>query len=135
MLAAFAACDVSGPKEQRDAHKLGAVPGIEPGTSRTRSGNHTTRPNSQVRYQDTIEFNPTARCATAVSANASPAVQTRNAKPARILFCLGEASASLAQLAEHALRKRMVVGSIPTGGFYACQREHVSTFPTQAGRC
>ena len=26
-------------------------------------------------------------------------------------------SASLAQLAEHALRKRMVVGSIPTGGF------------------
>ena len=27
--------------------------------------------------------------------------------------------ASLAQLAEHALRKRMVVGSIPTGGFYA----------------
>ena len=25
--------------------------------------------------------------------------------------------ASLAQLAEHALRKRMVVGSIPTGGF------------------
>ena len=28
-------------------------------------------------------------------------------------------SASLAQLAEHALRKRMVVGSIPTGGFIA----------------
>ena len=27
------------------------------------------------------------------------------------------ASASLAQLVEHALRKRMVVGSIPTGGF------------------
>ena len=27
--------------------------------------------------------------------------------------------ASLAQLAEHALRKRMVVGSIPTGGFPA----------------
>jgi hypothetical protein len=26
------------------------------------------------------------------------------------------ARASLAQLAEHALRKRMVVGSIPTGG-------------------
>ena len=26
-------------------------------------------------------------------------------------------SASLAQLAEHALRKRTVVGSIPTGGF------------------
>ena len=25
----------------------GAVPGIEPGTSRTRSGNHATRPNSQ----------------------------------------------------------------------------------------
>ena len=29
------------------------------------------------------------------------------------------ASASIAQLAEHALRKRMVVGSIPTGGFFA----------------
>ena len=27
-------------------------------------------------------------------------------------------SASLAQLAEHALRKRMVVGSIPTGGLH-----------------
>ena len=27
------------------------------------------------------------------------------------------AVASLAQLVEHALRKRMVVGSIPTGGF------------------
>ena len=29
--------------------------------------------------------------------------------------------ASLAQLAEHALRKRMVVGSIPTGGFLAAR--------------
>ena len=28
-------------------------------------------------------------------------------------------NASLAQLVEHALRKRMVVGSIPTGGFVA----------------
>ncbi len=27
-------------------------------------------------------------------------------------------SASIAQLAEHALRKRMVVGSIPTGGYW-----------------
>ena len=32
------------------------------------------------------------------------------------------ADASLAQLAEHALRKRMVVGSIPTGGFIAVSR-------------
>ena len=29
-----------------------------------------------------------------------------------------KAAASLAQLAEHALRKRTVVGSIPTGGFF-----------------
>ena len=28
-------------------------------------------------------------------------------------------NASIAQLAEHALRKRMVVGSIPTGGSFA----------------
>ena len=27
-------------------------------------------------------------------------------------------TASIAQLVEHALRKRMVVGSIPTGGFF-----------------
>ena len=32
-------------------------------------------------------------------------------------------NASLAQLAEHALRKRMVVGSIPTGGFQAIARQ------------
>ena len=29
--------------------------------------------------------------------------------------------ASIAQLAEHALRKRTVVGSIPTGGFLTAQ--------------
>ena len=34
------------------------------------------------------------------------------------------ASASLAQLVEHALRKRMVVGSIPTGGL----RAHITAF-------
>ena len=33
-----------------------------------------------------------------------------------------ELTASLAQLAEHALRKRMVVGSIPTGGFKSLSR-------------
>ena len=36
-------------------------------------------------------------------------------------FCL-PLSASVAQLAEHALRKRMVVGSIPTGGFSCMSR-------------
>ena len=35
-------------------------------------------------------------------------------------------SASLAQLVEHALRKRMVVGSIPTGGFFVWRPEDVS---------
>ena len=30
-------------------------------------------------------------------------------------------TASIAQLAEHALRKRTVVGSIPTGGFFAAR--------------
>ena len=34
-------------------------------------------------------------------------------------------SASLAQLVEHALRKRMVVGSIPTGGFQHYQKLHM----------
>ena len=32
----------------------------------------------------------------------------------------GQAFASIAQLVEHALRKRTVVGSIPTGGFLFC---------------
>ena len=31
---------------QRGLAKRGGVPGIEPGTSRTLSGNHTTRPNT-----------------------------------------------------------------------------------------
>ena len=41
--------------------------------------------------------------------------------------CIRQATpeASLAQLAEHALRKRMVVGSIPTGGW-----ESVSSPPS-----
>ena len=38
-----------------------------------------------------------------------------------------ENKASLAQLAEHALRKRMVVGSIPTGGLLA-KRFNVGTW-------
>ena len=36
-----------------------------------------------------------------------------------MLHGLNEFSASLAQLVEHALRKRTVVGSIPTGGYYS----------------
>ena len=31
-------------------------------------------------------------------------------------------NASLAQLVEHALRKRMAVGSIPTGGFFVSKK-------------
>ena len=31
----------------RESERGGGVPGIEPGTSRTRSGNHTTRPNAR----------------------------------------------------------------------------------------
>ena len=46
--------------------------------------------------------------------------------PTRLVVPSTAVIASLAQLAEHALRKRMVVGSIPTGGFMsgwerACQ--------------
>ena len=33
-------------------------------------------------------------------------------------------NASIAQLAEHALRKRTVVGSIPTGGFFEKTKKH-----------
>ena len=39
--------------------------------------------------------------------------------------------ASLAQLAEHALRKRMVVGSIPTGGFLFWQGHPSSSMESQ----
>ena len=39
---------------------------------------------------------------------------------------LDEFSASLAQLVEHALRKRIVVGSIPTGGSSVWQPQEVS---------
>ena len=35
--------------------------------------------------------------------------------------------ASIAQLAEHALRKRTVVGSIPTGGLFAFNQTYVNT--------
>ena len=41
-------------------------------------------------------------------------------------------SASLAQLVEHALRKRMVVGSIPTGGFIHNSKRARSVFNSKA---
>ena len=49
-------------------------------------------------------------------------------------------NASLAQLAEHALRKRMVAGSIPAGGFFqeerqreahSCNLHYSKSFPFQ----
>ena len=42
-------------------------------------------------------------------------------------------TASLAQLVEHALRKRMVVGSIPTGGFLANKRNKNAEARDQTG--
>ena len=42
------------------------------------------------------------------------------ARTAVTRHCVSTAAASIAQLVEHALRKRMVVGSIPTGGL-SCQ--------------
>ena len=45
-------------------------------------------------------------------------------------------NASIAQLAEHALRKRTVVGSIPTGGFFVArhsQRETAETSQRKKG--
>ena len=42
------------------------------------------------------------------------------------------AYASLAQLAEHALRKRMVVGSIPTGGFAVTSFCYLVVFRSEA---
>ena len=78
--------------------------GIEPGTSCTRIGNHTTRPNNQVRYRDVVEFNPTARCVTAACANPSRAVPTQNRqvcttliaswRSKRLLSSVGRACAS-----------------------------------------
>ena len=38
-------------------------------------------------------------------------------------LCIGFMAASLAQLVEHALRKRTVVGSIPTGGLLGFRSE------------
>ena len=48
-------------------------------------------------------------------------VSPRKVQPWRHIICvslLQSSNASLAQLVEHALRKRMVVGSIPTGGSF-----------------
>ena len=49
-----------------------------------------------------------------------------------------EAQASLAQLAEHALRKRTVVGSIPTGGYasFALRATHAGcSYARDSARC
>ncbi len=46
---------------------------------------------------------------------------------------LGPTVASIAQLAEHALRKRTVVGSIPTGGFIRSPFSEVETPRTARG--
>ena len=51
------------------------------------------------------------------------AIRTRaNARERSFVVVLTADIASLAQLAEHALRKRMVAGSIPAGGFFSSAR-------------
>ena len=45
------------------------------------------------------------------------------------------ATTSIAQLAEHALRKRMVAGSIPTGAFFATERVTASVPFGQGPTC
>ena len=52
----------------------------------------------------------------------------------KLFFVLLSAdNASLAQLVEHALRKRMVVGLIPTGGCLAQRRRELRIVKTPEG--
>ena len=51
----------------------------------------------------------------------NPAVPTKSKDTPYLWPPLRSLKASLAQLVEHALRKRMVVGSIPTGGSLSCR--------------
>ena len=83
------------------------VPGSIPGAAHGQRFERARAPRAQKRTHRHATPGPNARSSTSATAS----------KPATV---------SLAQLAEHALRKRMVTGSIPIGGFsFTIDRVHL----------
>ena len=67
------------------------------------------------RLADPNAFGSRVRLRARALASCAPVESARKRDAQRSFFTI----ASLAQLVEHALRKRTVVGSIPTGGYYS----------------